>query len=394
MRRITLRTSGLPSEPAIQTFLKARELEARGADVVHLEIGEPDFDTPGHIRDALKDAVDSGQTHYCDSQGVYELREAIADRIASVRGVDVDPDSIVVTPGLRPVLFYGALVTLQDGDEGIYCDPAFAAFPAVIQFAGATAVPVPVRGNDGFRLDVDELRRAVTPRTRLLTLNSPHNPTGGVLTEEDLRAIETIACEHDLYVLSDETYEDIFYEDRPRSVIEFPALRARSIVMSGFSKTYCMTGWRLGYAVLPPALVEPFVRLTANSVSCTNTFIQHAAVAAMRGSQSCVHEMVEQFRQRRDVLVDRLNRMPGVSCHTPSGAFYAFADVSGVGLPDDELARILLEEAGVAALAGSAFGECGRGYLRFAYTTSMENIVKGMDRMERVVASLPTARAA
>lgn len=394
MREISFRVGELPSEPAIQTFLKARKLESRGADVVHFEIGEPDFETPVHIREALKHAVDGGQTHYCDSQGVRELREAIADRIGTVRDVDVDPGSIVVTPGLRPVLFYGALVTLHDGDEGIYCDPAFAAFPAVIRFAGATAVAVPLHGDTGFQLDVDELRRAVTPRTRLLTLNSPHNPTGAVLSEEDLRAIEEIACEHDLFVLSDETYEEIYYEDRPRSVIEFPALRERSIVMSGFSKTYCMTGWRLGYAVLPPALIEPFVRLTANSVSCTNTFVQHAAVAALRDSQSCVHEMVAQFRRRRDVLVDRLNRMPGVSCHTPSGAFYAFADVSGLGLPDEELARILLEEAGVAALAGSAFGACGRGYLRFAYTTSMDNILKGMDRMEGVVSSLPTIRVA
>ncbi len=394
MQQTTFRVDGLPSEPAIQTFLKARELEARGVDVVHLEIGEPDFETPAHIRDALKVALDGGQTHYCDSQGIRELREAIAERVTSVRGVDVDPDRVVVTPGLRPVLFYGALATLQEGDEGIYCDPAFAAFPAVIRFAGATAVPVPLRGDSGFRLDIDELRAAVTPRTRLLTLNSPHNPTGGVLTEDELREIEAIACEHDLFVLSDETYEEIFYENRPRSVIEFPGLRDRSIVMSGFSKTYCMTGWRLGYAVLPPALVEPFVRLTANSVSCTNTFVQHAAVEALRGPQECVVSMVEQFRERRDVLVERLNRVPGITCHTPAGAFYAFADVSGVGLSDTELARILLEEAGVAALAGSAFGEYGSGYLRFAYTTSMENIVRGMDRVQRVVSALPVVRAA
>ncbi len=390
----SIRVDGLPSEPAIQTFLKARALEARGVDVVHLEIGEPDFETPSHIRDALKVAIDRGETHYCDSQGIRELREAIAERITVVRGVSVGADSVVVTPGLRPVLFYGALATLQEGDEGIYCDPAFAAFPAVIRFAGATAVPVPLRGGSGFRLDIDQLRAAITPRTRLLTLNSPHNPTGSVLTENDLREIEAIACEHDLFVLSDETYEDIYYESRPRSVIEFPRLRERSIVMSGFSKTYCMTGWRLGYAVLPPALVEPFVRLVANSVSCTNTFVQYAAVEALRGSQDCVTSMVAEFRDRRDVLVERLNRMPGINCHTPAGAFYAFADVSGVGISDVELARILLEEAGVAALAGSVFGEQGEGYLRFAYTTSMQNIVKAMDRVERAVSALTAAKVA
>ena len=388
------RVAGLPSEPALQTFLRARELESSGVDVVHLEIGEPDFDTPAHIREAVKAAVDRGCTHYCDPQGLPELRQAIAHRIGVVRGVAVDPDCVVVTPGLRPVLFYGALLALKDGDEGIYFDPAFAAFPAVIRFAGAAAVSVPLRGDSGFRLDLERLEAAITPRTRLITLNSPHNPTGTMLTGEDLAAVGELACRHDLFVLSDETYDEIYYDDRPPSVVEFPRLRERAIILNGFSKTYCMTGWRLGYAVVPPALVEPLVRLIANSVTCTNAFVQVAAVEALRGSQECVASMVQEFRARRDYLVGRLNTMHGVRCHTPPGAFYAFPNVSGLGVSDTDLARMLLEEAGVATLGGSTFGEQGVGYLRLSYTTSMADIVKAMDRMEQVVSRLPLSSAA
>jgi len=361
---------------------------------VHLEIGEPDFATPDHIRVAAKKALDNGQTHYCDSQGVPELRQAIADKVSAMRNVAVDPADVVVTPGLRPILFYGALMALEKGDEGIYFDPAFAAFPSVIEFAGAKAVPVPLRSEDGFRLDADALEAAITARTRLLTLNSPHNPTGAILNTSDLEAIADIAVAHDLMVLSDETYEEIYYDDRPRSVIEFPRLRDRSIVMSGFSKTYCMTGWRLGYAILPPRMADAFTRLAANSVTCSTTFVQYAAVEALRGPQDCVVSMVEEFRRRRDVLVEGLNRIPGITCHSPRGAFYAFADVRGVGIPDTELANRLLQDGGVATLAGSMFGEQGVGYLRLSYTTSMENILKALERIERVVSSLPDSRAA
>ena len=391
---ITSRVDRLPSESAIRTFLKARGLEASGREIVHLEIGEPDFATPDHIRVAAKKALDNGQTHYCDSQGVPELRQAIADKVSAMRNVAVDPADVVVTPGLRPILFYGALMALEKGDEGIYFDPAFAAFPSVIEFAGAKAVPVPLRSEDGFRLDADALEAAITARTRLLTLNSPHNPTGAILNTSDLEAIADIAVAHDLMVLSDETYEEIYYDDRPRSVIEFPRLRDRSIVMSGFSKTYCMTGWRLGYAILPPRMADAFTRLAANSVTCSTTFVQYAAVEALRGPQDCVVSMVEEFRRRRDVLVEGLNRIPGITCHSPRGAFYAFADVRGVGIPDTELANRLLQDGGVATLAGSMFGEQGVGYLRLSYTTSMENILKALERIERVVSSLPDSRAA
>ncbi|TFH36103.1 MAG: pyridoxal phosphate-dependent aminotransferase, partial [Dehalococcoidia bacterium] len=386
---ITSRVDRLPSESAIRTFLKARGLEASGREIVHLEIGEPDFATPDHIRVAAKKALDNGQTHYCDSQGVPELRQAIADKVSAMRNVAVDQADVVVTPGLRPILFYGALMALEKGDEGIYFDPAFAAFPSVIEFAGAKAVPVPLRSEDGFRLDADALEAAITARTRLLTLNSPHNPTGAILNTSDLEAIADIAVAHDLMVLSDETYEEIYYDDRPRSVIEFPRLRERAIVMSGFSKTYCMTGWRLGYAILPPRMADAFTRLAANSVTCSTTFVQYAAVEALRGPQDCVVSMVEEFRRRRDVLVEGLNRIPGITCHSPRGAFYAFADVRGVGIPDTELANRLLHDGGVATLAGSMFGEQGVGYLRLSYTTSMENILKALERIERVVSSLP-----
>jgi aspartate aminotransferase len=374
--------------------MKARGLEASGREIVHLEIGEPDFETPDHIRAAAKKALDIGQTHYCDPRGVPELRHAIADKVSAMRGVAVDPADIVVTPGLRPILFYGALMALEQGDEGIYFDPAFAAFPSVIEFAGAKPVAVPMHGDEGFRLDVEALEAAITPRTRLITLNSPHNPTGAVLGEDEMEAIADLAEAHDLMVLSDETYEEIYYDERPRSVIEFPRLRKRSIVMSGFSKTYCMTGWRLGYAILPPAMADAFARLTANSVTCTTTFVQYAAAEALRGPQDCVASMVAEFRRRRDLLVEGLNALPGVSCHSPSGAFYAFPDVKGVGIPDTELADLLLEDAGVATLPGSCFGVQGEGYLRLAYTTSTENIEKALTRMERVLAALPVSRGA
>ncbi len=385
---ITSQVKHLPSEPAIRMFLRARGLEASGREVVHLEIGEPDFATPEHISVAAKKALDAGQTHYCDSQGVLELREAIADKVSRVRDVTVDSADVVVTPGLRPILFYGALMALDKGDEGIYFDPAFAAFPSVITFAGARAVPVPLRGENGFKLDLEALEAAITPRTRLLTLNWPHNPTGAVLDDSDFEAIADLAVGHDLMVLADETYEEIYYGAKPRSVIEFPRLRDRSIVMSGFSKTYRMTGWRLGYAILPPSLVDAFTRLIANSVSCSNTFVQYAAVDALRGPQDSIAEMVEEFRARRDTLVDGLNDIPGLTCHMPEGAFYAFPNVTGLGMDDTELADRLLEEAGVATLAGSVFGEQGRGYLRLAYTTSRENVLKALDRISNFVKGL------
>lgn len=386
--QISSRLESLPTEPAIRTFLKARGLEAKGQEVVHLEIGEPDLPTPAHISEAAKQALDAGQTHYCDSQGVYELREAIADKIGGMRRVSVDPDSVVITPGLRPILFYGALLSLQDGDEGIYFDPAFMAFPSVINFTGARAVPVPLRSENAFKLDIDELKLAITPRTKMLTLNWPHNPTGAVLDSADFDALADVADEHDLTVVSDETYEEIFYDETPRSVIEFPRLRKRSIVMSGFSKTYCMTGWRLGYAILPDSLIDPFVRLTANSVTCTSTFVQQAAIAAIRGPQDSVREMVEEFRLRRDTLVEGLNSISGIECHMPTGAFYAFPRVSALGIDDTELSERLLDEMGVATLPGSVFGEQGKGHIRLAYTTSRDNIIKAVDRIRDFVKRL------
>jgi len=305
-----------------------------------------------------------------------------------MRSVSVDPDSVVITPGLRPILFYGALLSLQDGDEGIYFDPAFMAFPSVINFTGAKAVPVPLRSENAFKLDIDELKAAITPRTKMLTLNWPHNPTGAVLDNADFEAIADVADEHDLLVVSDETYEEIFYDETPRSVIEFPRLRKRSIVMSGFSKTYCMTGWRLGYAVLPDSLIDPFVRLTANSVTCTSTFVQQAAIAAIRGPQDSVKEMVEEFRLRRDTLVEGLNSIPGIECHMPTGAFYAFPRVSALGIDDAVLSDRLLDEMDVATLPGSVFGEQGKGHIRLAYTTSRDNIVKAVDRIRDFVKRL------
>ena len=389
--KTTGRMDYLPVEPAIRTFMRAGELERSGADIIHLEIGEPDFDTPSHISLAAKEALDRGQTHYCDPQGVLRLREAIAASVGARSGVSVDPGCVVVTPGLRPVLFYGALATLEKGDEGIYIDPAFAAFPTVIEFAEAKAVPVPLREELGYRLDMEELRAAITPRTRLLMLNSPHNPTGGMLTENDLAQVAELALEHDMVVLSDETYEEIYYGEKPSSVAEFPGMSDRAILLSGFSKTYCMTGWRLGYAVVPPALVDSFVRLATNSVTCSSTFVQYAAVSALEGPQDCVQSMVGEFQRRRDTIVNGLNAIPGFSCHMPEGAFYAFPNITGVGMSDVELAHVLLEEAGVATLAGSVFGEQGKGHLRLAFTTSMERIEAAIERIGNTVSGLPAA---
>ncbi|MBN1857192.1 MAG: pyridoxal phosphate-dependent aminotransferase [Dehalococcoidia bacterium] len=387
--KTTERMDYLPVEPAIRTFMRAGELEKSGADIIHLEIGEPDFDTPSHISLAAKEALDRGKTHYCDPQGVLELREAIAATVGARSGVSVDPGCVVVTPGLRPVLFYGALATLQKGDEGIFIDPAFAAFPTVIEFAEARAVPVALREELGYRLDMNELRAAISPRTRLLMLNSPHNPSGGILSADDMAEIEGLAREHDFVVLSDETYEEIYYGDKPSSVAEFPGMRDRAILLSGFSKTYCMTGWRLGYAVVPPSLVDAFVKLATNSVTCSSTFVQHAAVSALQGSQDSVRSMVAEFRMRRDVLVDGLNRIPGISCHVPEGAFYAFPNITGVGMSDVQLADVLLEKAGVATLAGSVFGQQGKGHLRLAFTTPLDRIQMAIERIGNVVSTLP-----
>jgi len=386
--KLAQKMSRLGTETAFRVLAKAQALEAKGMDVVHLEIGEPDFDTPPNICAAATKALDKGQTHYCNSQGIVPLRVEIAKQIERTRGVAVDPNRVIVTPGAKPIMFYSILALLEEGDEAIYSNPLYPIYESMINFTGAKAVPIPLREELGFRLDVGELKSKITPRTRLIIVNSPHNPTGGMLEESDIRAIAALAQEHDIIVLADEVYENIYYEDKPFSIASLPGMLDRTILLSGFSKTYAMTGWRLGYAVVPPGLVDSIVYLIANSVSCTAAFIQHAGIEALTGSQDSVPKMVEEFKKRRDLIVDGLNAIPGISCFRPKGAFYVFPNIKKLGMDCNRLADYLLNEAGVAALAGTDFGKYGEGYIRLSYATSQENINKALERIEKAAAKL------
>jgi len=379
--KLSEKMTRLGTETAFQVLAKAQTLEAKGMDVVHLEIGEPDFDTPQNIRNAATEALDKGYTHYCNSQGLLPLRVEIAKEMERTRGVPVDPDRVIVTPGAKPIMFYSILALLDKGDEAIYPNPLYPIYESMINFTGAKAVPVPLREELDFRFDIDELRSKVTSRTKFIILNSPHNPTGGVLEENDIRAIAEIAQKNNIIVLSDEVYEHIIYEGKPFSIASLPGMLDRTILLNGFSKTYAMTGWRLGYAVMPPELVEPVVRLITNSVSCTAPFIQYAGIEALTGPQDSVPKMVNEFRKRRDLIVDGLNQIPGISCRRPKGAFYVFPNVRKLGVDCNRFADYLLNEAGVATLPGTHFGKYGEDYLRLSYATSLENIKKGLERI-------------
>ena len=381
----------LGTESAFKVLSKAQALEAKGVDVVHLEIGEPDFDTPKNICDAAAKAMSLGCTHYCNSQGIIELRTEIAGELERTRGIKVDPERVVVTPGAKPIMFYSILALLEEGDEAIYPNPSFPIYESMINFTGAKPVPVPLQEELDFRFDIDELESKITPRTKLIIINSPHNPTGGVLERDDIRSIASLAQEHDIIVLSDEVYDHIIYEGEPYSVLSVPGMLNRTILLNGFSKTYAMTGWRLGYAIMPPELVDPVVRLIVNSVSCTAAFIQHAGIEALTGPQDSIPRMVNEFKKRRDLIVEGLNEIPGISCLRPKGAFYVFPNIKKIGIGSAQLADYLLNEAGVATLAGTDFGNYGEGYLRLSYATSRENIKKALDRIDKAVANLAAA---
>lgn len=386
--KLAKRMSRLGTETAFRVLTKAQALEAQGMEVVHLEIGEPDFDTPKNICDAAAMALDKGFTHYSNSQGIIPLRNEIARHLEKTRGVPMDPFRVVVAPGAKPIIFHSILALLEEGDEAIYPNPGFPIYESMINFSGARPVPIPLREEIDFRLDVDELKSKITPRTRLIILNSPQNPTGGILEPGDVRAIAEIVQERDLYILSDEVYDHIIYEGEPFSIASLPGMLDKTILMNGFSKTYAMTGWRAGYAVMPPALVEPVVRLIVNSVSCTATFIQHACVEALIGPQDSVPRMVAEFKQRRDLIVDGLNSISGISCRRPKGAFYVFPNVKKLGMSSSQLADYLLNQAGVACLSGTDFGKYGEGYLRFSYANSQENIKKALEKIDKAVAGL------
>lgn len=386
--KLAKRMLRLGTETAFRVLAKAQALEAKGIDVVHLEIGEPDFDTSKNISDAATKALGEGYTHYCNSQGIVPLRTEIAKEIERTRGVTIDPNRVVVTPGAKPIMFYSILALLEEEDEAIYPNPGFPIYESMINFIGAKPVPIPLREELDFRLDIDELRSKITPHTKLIIINSPHNPTGGVLEMDDIRAIADIAQEHDIIVLSDEVYEHIIYEGEPHSIASLPGMLDRTILLNGFSKTYAMTGWRLGYGVMPPELVDPIVGLIVNSVSCTTTFIQYAGIEALTGPQDSIASMVAEFKKRRDLIVDGLNAIPGISCRRPKGAFYVFPNIKKLGMDSAQLANYLLNEAGVATLSGTDFGKYGEGHLRLSYANSMENIEKALKRIEMAVAKL------
>ena len=387
MITLATRMSRLGTESAFEVLAKARALEAQGREIVHLEIGEPDFDTPPHIIDAACEALRSGATHYTPSAGIPQLREAIAEEISRTRNQPVDVAQVVVTPGAKPIMFFVILALAEEGTEVIYPNPGFPIYESMIDFVGAKAVPLPLREERDFRFDVNELKDLISDRTRLIILNSPQNPTGGILEREDLAAIAEICVERNIPVLADEVYEHILYDGTFESISTFPGMSTseRTIILHGFSKTYAMTGWRLGYGVMPVPLAEQVTRLMTNSNSCTSAATQFAGVAALKGPQDSVTEMVEAFRQRRDLIVEGLNDLPGVTCVKPRGAFYVFPNISGTGMDSRTAEAFFMDRAGVACLSGAAFGEYGEGYLRLSYANSMENIQKALDNMRRAL---------
>lgn len=386
--KLAQRMSRLGTETAFEVLAKAKALEAQGREIIHLEIGEPDFNTPANIVEAGIAGLRNGQTHYTPAAGVLPLRQTIADEVAKTRGIPVHPDQVVVVPGGKPIMFYAMLALCEAGDEVIYPNPGFPIYESMIRFSGATAVPIPLRMENDFGLDVAELRSLITDRTRLIILNSPANPTGGVLSSADLAQVAETALERGIPVLSDEIYCRILYEGEFASIASVPGMAEQTIILDGFSKAYAMTGWRLGYGVMPVELARQITKLVVNSNSCTAAFTQAAGIEALSGPQESVEAMVAAFRRRRDLIVDGLNRIPGFRCLTPKGAFYVFPNIEGTGRHSQELADMLLYEAGVAALSGTCFGAHGEGFLRFSYPNSEENLAKALDRIAAVVAKL------
>ena len=371
-------------ESAFEVLVKARALEKQGKNIIHLEIGEPDFPTPKHVVEAGKQALDEGWTKYGPTQGLPELRESIAAYISRTRNIKVSPQNVCVVPGGKPVMYFAIVALLEAGDEAIYPNPGFPIYESMIKFQGAKPVPIPLEESRGFSFDLDLLERSLTNRTKMVILNSPANPTGGIMPADDVRRLAEILSKRDVMVLSDEIYSRICYNGEPVSIASFPGMQEKTIILDGFSKTYSMTGWRLGYGVMPEWLTDAVVKLMVNSNSCTASFTQRAGIAALDGPQDDVDKMVAEFRRRRDVIVKGLNDMPGISCSVPAGAFYAFPNVKGTGLPSKDLADMLLYEAGVACLDGNCFGSHGDGYLRFSYANSLENIQEALNRIRKI----------
>jgi len=376
------RMDGLGTETAFEVLAKAKALEKQGRSIVHLEIGEPDFDTPSNIKEAAIKAMKGGYTHYVPAAGIPELRMAIAEYFSKSRGVNVDPDEVVVTPGAKPIIFFSILACVEPGDEVLYPNPGFPIYESMINFVGAKPVPMPLKEENDFAIDNDDTANKITNKTKMIILNSPGNPTGGVLTKDNLGVIaDRIKRRDDILVLSDEVYSQIIYEGKHLSIASLQDMKDKTILMDGFSKTYAMTGWRLGYAAMRKDLAQKVTQLMINSNSCTSSFTQMAGVEALRGPQSEAKRFVEEFRKRREVIVNGLNNIKGVTCKKPRGAFYVFPNVKNFGRNSKELADFILQDAGVAVLSGTSFGSYGEGYLRLSFANSVENIRKAMERI-------------
>ena len=384
--KLAARMDRILIETAFEVLVKARALEAQGKSVVHLEIGEPDFETPPHVIAAAKKALDEGWTHYGPTQGYPDFRQVIATHVSETRGINAGPEHVCVVPGGKPILFFPMMALLDVGDEVIYPNPGFPIYESMIRFLGATPVPMPLVEARGFSFDLNRFKDSLTDKTKMVILNSPQNPTGGVIPAEDIVAIADMVRDRDLIVLSDEIYSRIYYEEKPASIASLPGMQEKTIILDGFSKIYAMTGWRLGYGVMPTWLVDPVNKLMVNSNSCTASMVQRAGMAALTGPQDAALAMVAEFRKRRDVFIAGLNTIPGFRCPIPQGAFYAFPNIEGTGRTSKQLADELLYEAGVACLNGGAFGQFGNGYIRFSYANSLENLMEAVDRMKKYLA--------
>ncbi|MFL2804126.1 MAG: pyridoxal phosphate-dependent aminotransferase [Dehalococcoidia bacterium] len=383
--KLAKRMNRLGTETAFEVLAKAQKLEAQGKNVIHLEIGEPDFNTPENIISAGQNALSNGFTSYNPSPGYGDLRDVIANEINTSRGINVSGENVIVTPGGKPIMFFVMLALIESGDEVLYPNPGFPIYESMIEFCGGTAVPMKLHGDRDFNIDIEEVRSQITSKTKLMIINSPNNPCGSILGDSELEQLANIAKENNILVLSDEIYSRFLFEGEHNSITTFPDMLSRTIILDGFSKTYAMTGWRIGYGVFPKDLVEPISRLVTNSVSCTASFTQQAAIEAISGSQKEPNLMVQEFKRRRNLIVDGLNSIPGFNCAMPKGAFYAFPSISGTGFPSGVLANRLLEEAGVALLAGECFGKYGEGFLRISFANSEKNLNEALSRIEKFI---------
>lgn len=382
------RMNKLGSETAFEMLAKAKALEVQGRNIIHLEIGEPDFPTPSNVIEKGVEAMLAGMTKYTPSPGIIEARQVIADYIGRTRGYNVDPDEVVMTAGGKPIMFYSILAVINPGDEVIYPNPGFPIYESVIKFSGGIPVSIPLREENEFRMDVEELKSLITAKTKMIIINSPQNPTGGMLTKEDLKEIAGILADRDIIILSDEIYENIVYENKSFSISSLPGMKEKTIILNGFSKTYAMTGWRAGYGIMPKEIAKHITKLVVNSTSCLAGFTQMACIEALTGPQDEVKNRVKQFKIRRDKIVDGLNSIPGLKCLKPQGAFYVFPNIREFGKTSGEMADYLLQEAGVATLGGNAFGRYGEGYLRISYANSLKNIEEAVVRIGNALKKL------